>query len=213
MSEGDVVVDKNAAPPASDGDKKNEVDLLRTENEGLKASAASQRAEIDDIKATLLAARSQPPAAVVQSSDGFKMPTKDELDVMTQSELVKTIGSVIDEKIKSGVSPRIQEIDQRVIEERMSRGIADAASKYKDFGNHQRQMRIILARIARDGVSPTDLYKLASWKQAEKATPKPTATGEKPTGGTTAPTSTENLTPQQIASKKFDDLMEKQGKK
>ncbi|KKN52581.1 hypothetical protein LCGC14_0611330 [marine sediment metagenome] len=213
MAEGDAEGKQNAAPSASDGDK-DEAKLLRTENEGLKASVASQRAEIDDIKATLLAARSQPPAATQPAEGGFKMPSRDELDVMTQTELVKTLGSMMDEKIQKGVAPRIQEIDQRVIEERMARGIADAAGKYKDFGSHQRQMRIILAKIARDGVSPTDLYKLASWKATEKATPttKPT-TGEKPTGGTTAPTSTENLTPQQIASKKFDDLMEKQGKK
>ncbi len=213
MAEGDAEGKQNAAPPASDGDK-DEAKLLRTENEGLKASVTSQKAEIDDIKATLLAARSQPPAATQPPEGGFKMPSRDELDVMTQTELVKTIGLMMDEKIQKGVAPRIQEIDQRVIEERMARGIADAAGKYKDFGSHQRQMRIILAKIARDGVSPTDLYKLASWKATEKATPTPKpTTGEKPTGGTTAPTSTENLTPQQIASKKFDDLMEKQGKK
>ena len=214
MAEGDAGAKTNAAPSASDGDKNKEADLLRTENEGLKASVTSQRAEIDDIKATLLAARSQPPAPIQPTEGGFKMPTKDEMDVMSQSELVKTLGSMIDEKITKGVSPRIQEIDQRVIEDRMARGIADAAGKYKDFGNHQRQMRIILARIARDGINPTDLYKLASWKATEKAkATAAAATTERPTGGAAAPPSNEKLTPQQHASKVFDNLMEKKGNK
>ncbi len=212
MAEGDAEVQTNAASSASDEDKNKEVDLLRTENEGLKASVASQKGEIDDIKATLFAARSQPPAPVQQPEGGFKMPSKDELDVMTQTELVKTLGSMMDEKISKGVSPRIQEIDQRVIEERMARGIADAAGKYKDFGNHQRQMRIILARIARDGINPTDLYKLASWKTTEKVKAAAAST-EKPTTSAAAPPSNEKLTREQRASKIFDGLMEKQGKK
>ena len=179
----------------------------------MKASVTSQRAEIDDIKATLLSDRSQPPAAAPQPPEGgFKMPSKDELDVMNQAELVKTIGSMMDEKITKGVSPRIQEIDQRVIEDKMARGISDAAGKYKDFPNYQRQMRLILSRVVREGLNPTDLYKLASWKVTEKATAKATST-ERPTSSQTAPPSNEKLTREARAGKIFDNLMEKQGKK
>ena len=215
MAEGDGVVQQNAASAASAGGENNDdVEAIRAERDELRGANASMRGEIDDIKATILSAQRQPAVQPQAQPAQSTMPTADELETMSRAELMRVVGQVVDGKIKQSVSPRIDNVDQKLVEDRMARGVADAASKYKDFPNHQRQMRLILARIARDGgVSPTDLYKLATWKEQVAATQTTSSKGtEKPTSSQSAPVSDANLSREERASKIFDKVMEKKGK-
>ena len=215
MDEGKVEVKQNAASTASVEDKKSDgVDDTKAQNEALKATNAAMRAEIDDIKSTLFSSQKQVVVATQPQDTGFKAPTSDDLETMSRADFLKVADKMMEEKIKTKVSGRIDAVDLSVQEDRMARGVAEAAGKYPDFANYQREMRLVLSRVARDGITPSDLYKLATWKASTPVTPvkkkdKGTTT-EQPTVTSSAPVT--GLSREEVASKVYDKVMEKQGK-
>ncbi len=216
MAEGDVGVNKNAPPGASPGDKNknDDLDLLRQQNEELGQQNASMRAEMDDIRSTIISSQRQPAAKPLQpKDDSFNLPKSDDLDMMSRAEFLGVIGKMMDGKLKSGVTARINDVDMKVEKSRLEKGVAEAAGKFPDFANYQREMRLVLSRVGRDGISPTDLYKIASWKASAPAQPrKRVPTNEKPTPSSNAPVSNEKLSMVERMGKVYDQVMEKQGK-
>jgi len=205
----------NATSSATDGDDKVKK---------LEEMVNKQTEQIADLTEKLSTAQSQiispqyqeyiqsrnQPAGKFEGSD-FAAGRTGEIDLesMDRKEFMTHMLGEIDKR----VSPRIDQVTQDVRQDRIDRGIDSAQKTYSDFKNYERNMGQDASRINRGGLTAEDVYLMQKGREFVKSLtdkdtePKPDTTKtEKPGTAGEAPTTTEKMTPRQIAEKVYDEM-------
>jgi len=201
----------NATPSASEGDKdkkyEDEIKQLKEQNAGLEG-------KVSDLQATIISPNYQEfirtqnqPSSQFQPASfaaGRTQSPTEEIDLESMDR--KQYSQYLINEMKKVVQPNIDAIGQTVRQGLLQSSIEKAKTKHSDFDNHKVAMGKTAARIEAGGLTAEDVYKIQTWQSPQKEGKEKVETKtEKPTGGGAAPTTTEKLTPQQIASKVWDD--------